>query len=183
MADAVLMVFIISFVFIRSFVMKVSKFIKVVTLMTTVNSQSHAGYTVERTDWWTYVCRESSSCVVVLRRRSERRLLSRRNDSRNDFLNDLRRDIVLSPTPLISAARKWRYLNHCNYIKHAVDGAQNFQRHSVSTNIITTTTTVLRLLYRKTCIRRHPQLRTGGFRWSKVLLPTCPCWQQLVYSD
>ena len=114
------------------------------------------------TDWWTYVCRESSSCVVVLRRRSERRLLSRRNDSRNDFLNDLRRDIVLSPTPLISAARKQEYLDHCNYIIHAVDGAQN---------IISITTIVLQLLYRKTCIRRHPRLRTGGFRWSKVLLP------------
>jgi len=22
-------------------------------------------------------------------------------------------------------------------------------------------------------------LRTGGFCWSKVLLPTCPCWWQL----
>ena len=30
---------------------------------------------------------------------------------------------------------------------------------------------------------RHPELRTGGFCWSKVLLPTCPCWQQLEYLD
>jgi len=22
-------------------------------------------------------------------------------------------------------------------------------------------------------------VRTGGFCWSKVLLPTCPCWWQL----
>jgi len=50
MVDAVLMVFIISFVFIRSFVMKVSKFINGVTLTTAVNNQSHAGSTVERTD-------------------------------------------------------------------------------------------------------------------------------------
>jgi len=26
---------------------------------------------------------------------------------------------------------------------------------------------------------QHPQLRTGGFCWSKVLLPACPCWRQL----
>ena len=43
----------------------------------------------------------------------------------------------------------------------------------------TTTTTILRPLYRTTYISRHPQLRTGGFCWSKVLLPTCPCWRQL----
>jgi len=32
-------------------------------------------------------------------------------------------------------------------------------------------------LYRSTCISWHLQLRTGGFCWCKVLLPTCPCWQ------
>jgi len=37
-------------------------------------------------------------------------------------------------------------------------------------------------------IRQHalagtPTLRTGRFRWSKVLLPTCPCLQQLAHSD
>jgi len=37
--------------------------------------------------------------------------------------------------------------------------------------VTTTTTAVLRPLYRTTCISRHPQLRTGGFCWSKVLLP------------
>jgi len=25
----------------------------------------------------------------------------------------------------------------------------------------------------------QPTLRTGGFHWSKVLLPACPCWRQL----
>jgi len=34
----------------------------------------------------------------------------------------------------------------------------------------------LRPLYRRTCVSRHPQLRTGGFCWSKVSVPTCPCW-------
>jgi len=34
-----------------------------------------------------------------------------------------------------------------------------------------------------TCVSQHPQLRTRGFCWSKVLLPTCPCWQQLSHSD
>jgi len=34
-------------------------------------------------------------------------------------------------------------------------------------------TTVLRPLYRTTCISRHPQSRTGGFSWNKVLLPAC----------
>jgi len=38
-------------------------------------------------------------------------------------------------------------------------------------------------LYRTTCISRHSQLRTGGFCWSKVLLPACRCWWQLAHSD
>lgn len=38
-----------------------------------------------------------------LLRRSDLLLLSRRNDSLSDFLNDLRRDIVLSPIPVRSA--------------------------------------------------------------------------------
>jgi len=42
----------------------------------------------------------------------------------------------------------------------------------------TTTTTVLRPLYRSTCFSRHLQLRTGRFCWCKVLLPACPCWRQ-----
>ena len=43
-------------------------------------------------------------------------------------------------------------------------------------------TTVIWPLYRTTCIGWHPELRTGGFCCSKVLLPACPCWQQLAHS-
>ena len=35
----------------------------------------------------------------------------------------------------------------------------------------TTTTAVLRQLYRSTCVSSHLQLTTGGFCWCKVLLP------------
>ena len=35
----------------------------------------------------------------------------------------------------------------------------------------TTITTILRPLYRSTCVSRHIQLRTRGFCWCKVLLP------------
>jgi len=45
------------------------------------------------------------------------------------------------------------------------------------------TTIVLWPLYRSTSVSRHLQLRTGGFCWSKVLLPACPCWRQPVHSD
>jgi len=38
-------------------------------------------------------------------------------------------------------------------------------------------------IMRVTCVSLHPQLRTGGFCSSNVLLPACPCWQQLVHSD
>ena len=38
-------------------------------------------------------------------------------------------------------------------------------------------------LYRSTCVSYHPQLRTGGFCRSKILLPACPCWWQLLHSD
>jgi len=44
-------------------------------------------------------------------------------------------------------------------------------------------TVVSRPLYRSTCVSRQLQLRTGGFCWCKVLLPTCPCWRQPVHSD
>jgi len=42
---------------------------------------------------------------------------------------------------------------------------------------------VFQPLHRSTCISRQPQLRTGGFQWSEVLLSVCPCWQQLAHSD
>ena len=35
--------------------------------------------------------------------------------------------------------------------------------------------TTVEALYRSACVCRHLQLRTGRFRWCKVLLPTCPC--------
>ena len=44
-------------------------------------------------------------------------------------------------------------------------------------------TTVSLPLYRSTCVSRHLQLRTGGFCWCNILLPTCPCWLQPVHSD
>ena len=40
-----------------------------------------------------------------------------------------------------------------------------------------------RPLYRSTCVSRHLQLRTGGFRWCKVLLPACPCKRQPARSE
>ena len=45
------------------------------------------------------------------------------------------------------------------------------------------TTTVLRQLYRTTCVSLQHQLRTGGYYWSKVLLSACPCRWQLVHLD
>ena len=50
-------------------------------------------------------------------------------------------------------------------------------------NVVTITTTVLRPIYRTTCVSQHLQLRTGGFCLCKVLLPTCLCWRQLAHSD
>jgi len=47
----------------------------------------------------------------------------------------------------------------------------------------TTTTTQQRPLYRSTCVNWHLQLRTGGYCWCNVLIPTCPCWQQPAYLD
>ena len=54
------------------------------------------------------------------------------------------------------------------------------------TTILLSTATILRQLYRTTCVSRHPQSRTGGFCWSKVLLPACPYiritenWQKML---
>jgi len=45
------------------------------------------------------------------------------------------------------------------------------------------TTTVVWPLYRSTCVRRHLQLRTGGFCWCKVLLLARPSRWQPAHSD
>jgi len=42
---------------------------------------------------------------------------------------------------------------------------------------------VVIVVYTSTCVSQHPQLRTGGFCWSKVLLPACPCWRHLAHSN
>jgi len=47
----------------------------------------------------------------------------------------------------------------------------------------TTATTVLRPLYRSTCVSWHLQLRTEGFCCCRVLLSVCPCWRQPAHSD
>jgi len=44
-------------------------------------------------------------------------------------------------------------------------------------------TTVLRPLYRTTCVSKYLRLRTGEFCWSKVLLPASRCWWQLAHLD
>ena len=46
----------------------------------------------------------------------------------------------------------------------------------------TTMTTILWPLHRTICVSRHPQLRSRGFCWSKVLLRTCCCWH-LAHLD
>jgi len=64
---------------------------------------------------------------------------------------------------------------YCQYYQHTT-GVSDF-------SVTTTNTIILRPLYRTICVSRHSQLRTGGLCRSKVLLPTCPCWQQLAHSD
>jgi len=52
-------------------------------------------------------------------------------------------------------------------------------RHVIKTcqkNPASSAATILQPLYRTTCICLHPQLGTGGFWLSRVLLATCPCW-------
>jgi len=46
-----------------------------------------------------------------------------------------------------------------------------------------TTTIVLWPLYRTTCVSSHPQFITGGFCWSKILLPACRSRWQVAHSD
>ena len=45
---------------------------------------------------------------------------------------------------------------------------------TTTTTTTTTIITVLRTLYMSTCVSRHLQLRTGGFRWCKVLPTRMP---------
>ena len=44
-------------------------------------------------------------------------------------------------------------------------------------------TVIFQPLYRSACVNHHLQWRTRGFYWSKVLLPACPCWWQLMHLD
>jgi len=45
------------------------------------------------------------------------------------------------------------------------------------------TANILQPLHRLTCERWQPKLRNEGFCWSKVLLPACPWWRQLVHLN
>jgi len=49
-------------------------------------------------------------------------------------------------------------------------------------NIVQHNNNYLQPVYRSTCVSRHLQLRTGGFYWYKVLLPTCLCWREPAHS-
>jgi len=49
-------------------------------------------------------------------------------------------------------------------------------------NIVQHNNNNLQPVYRSTCVSRHLQLRTGGFYWYKVLLPTCLCWREPAHS-
>ena len=62
-----------------------------------------------------------------------------------------------------------------NAVVNAIGRTLQHTATTTTATTTTTTTTILWALYRTTCISRHTQLRTGGFRWSKVLLPRCPC--------
>ena len=46
-----------------------------------------------------------------------------------------------------------------------------------------TTTIILWPLDKTNCTGWHPQSKTGKFCWRWVLLPACPCWQQIAHSD
>jgi len=47
-------------------------------------------------------------------------------------------------------------------------------------NDIQYNTTILQPFYRQS-VSQQPQLKTGIFCWSNVLLPVCPCWLQLAH--
>jgi len=67
--------------------------------------------------------------------------------------------------------------------KHTVNYIPPYYRMVATTSYYYCYCHILWPLYRKTCVSRHPQLRTGGFCWSKVLLTICSCWQQLVHLN
>jgi len=48
---------------------------------------------------------------------------------------------------------------------------------------ITMHTAVFQPLYTSSCVRWHPQIRTGGCCWSEVVLPTCHCWWWRVHLE
>ena len=69
----------------------------------------------------------------------------------------------------------WAFINHlltmCHIIQY-VSRTCSFKRKKFYVQCTTTTTTVLRPLYRSTCVSRHFQLRTGGhFVGSKFYCP------------
>jgi len=66
-----------------------------------------------------------------------------------------------------------------SFVDHTID----LPRQNFKVQTTTSTTTVIRPLYRLTCVSQHLELKTGGFCWCKVLLPACPCWWQPAHSD
>ena len=65
---------------------------------------------------------------------------------------------------------------------HVAAGAPPSSLHSVQHLIITTSATVLRPLYRSTCVSQHLQLRNWRILLVKVLLPVCLCWRPPAHS-
>jgi len=69
----------------------------------------------------------------------------------------------------------------CKVNENPIDGEQN---GDYLTHILTHTNhTYFWPLYKSTSVSQYPQLRTGGFCWTKVLLPTCSCRWQLANLD
>ena len=93
----------------------------------------------------------------------------------------------VSSDPLVGYSTQYHYtaIHRPHYILYselAPDQVHHDCTIRTRTGITDAHTTHL-WLYMSTCVSRHPQLRTGQFYWSKVLLLTCPCWRPLAYLD
>ena len=113
---------------------------------------------------------QRTMCVTLLAFAAERRLCSNQSISFGHLAH--------SGKPVALECGSWMMGCMERQTDGQIDGCSVSQLNSCTT---TTTATVLQPLYRSTCVSWHLQLRTGGFRWCKVLLPTCPCWWQRAH--
>jgi len=88
------------------------------------------------------------------------------------------RHVLACPVSRHLCLGKYLCLGKMSRLHHCIGQIKAVMWHATAT-----TTTILWPLHRLSCVSWHPQLRTKGSCWSKMLLPAYPYQRQLAHSN